>query len=152
MLPTTPLLDRSRSQPRGSVRSQTYVALVSGLTLVGALIATADTARALDPSRALTQYIHRIWHTQQGLPPGTIFAIRQPQDGYLWLATQTGLFRFDGVQFTAVRDADNQLLASAWVRDLREDADDSDWIATDGAGLIRWHDGVATQFTVADGL
>src|SRR5437016_3994012 len=127
LMPRTLLLHGSSVRPHGSRRSKIYAALIAGLTLGFVLVAPRNQAHALDPNRALTQYIHRIWHTQQGLPQGTIFAIRQPDDGYLWLATQTGLFRFDGVQFTAVRDADNQLLASAWVRDLREDAERNDW-------------------------
>ena len=31
--------------------------------------------------------------------PGPVRAIAQTPDGYLWLATNTGLFRFDGIRF-----------------------------------------------------
>jgi ligand-binding sensor domain-containing protein len=59
----------------------------------------------LDPSRALTQYVHRIWQVPQGLPQAAIYSIWQTRDGYLWLGTQTGLVRFDGVRFTTFDSA-----------------------------------------------
>ena len=69
----------------------------------------ACSAFALDPSRSLTQYVHRIW--QEGLPQGTIYSILQTQDGYLWLGMQTGLVRFDGVRFTSPNELrPNELL------------------------------------------
>jgi ligand-binding sensor domain-containing protein len=34
------------------------------------------------------------------LPQNTVFAIAQTRDGYVWLATQEGLVRFDGIRFT----------------------------------------------------
>ena len=55
---------------------------------------------ALDPRKALTQYIHDVWQTEQGLPQNAVEALCQTRDGYLWLGTQEGLVRFDGVRFT----------------------------------------------------
>jgi signal transduction histidine kinase/ligand-binding sensor domain-containing protein len=116
-----------------------------------ALLACAP-AFALEPSRALTQYVHRIWQMQQGLPEGTIYSICQTPDGFLWLGTQSGLVRFDGVQFTTIRDAGGTSLENIWVRDLLPDQHDGLWLATDDAGLIHLQDGVARAFTTRDGL
>ena len=55
---------------------------------------------ALDPSRSLTQYFHRVWQIQPGLPQASIYCVLQTQDAYLWLGTQLGLVRFDGVRFS----------------------------------------------------
>src|SRR5262245_46895266 len=68
------------------------------------ILSLSLSAHALDPSRTLTQTIHRIWQTQQGLPQGTIYCVYQTRDRHLWLGTKTGLVRFDGVQFTVIRD------------------------------------------------
>ena len=53
---------------------------------------------ALDPGRSLNQFHHTAWTAKDGVP-GQITALAQTKGGYLWLATQTGLFRFDGLRF-----------------------------------------------------
>src|ERR1051326_4263537 len=54
---------------------------------------------ALDPARGITQYVHRSWRIQEGLPESSIYAIHQTRDGYVWLGIEEGLVRFDGVRF-----------------------------------------------------
>jgi ligand-binding sensor domain-containing protein len=78
--------------------------LRAGLAL--ALVALSQHAYALDPARKLTQYVHRIWQVQQGLPQAWIDSIVQTHDGYLWLGTQSGLVKFDGVRFTTIDEMD----------------------------------------------
>src|SRR5258706_9857385 len=58
-----------------------------------------STAHALDPRRAVTQYRHQLYTTEDGLPSSTVSHIAQTPDGYLWLGTYDGLARFDGVRF-----------------------------------------------------
>jgi ligand-binding sensor domain-containing protein len=53
----------------------------------------------LDPTRYLSQYGHTAWRLQDGAFAGAPDAIAQTTDGYLWLGTQSGLLRFDGVRF-----------------------------------------------------
>ena len=70
-----------------------------------ALLVLAITARqgfALDPNRRLSQYGHNAWRIQDGFLPGPVqqFGFAQTGDGYLWISTRTGLFRFDGVRLT----------------------------------------------------
>src|SRR6266545_4407578 len=65
-----------------------------------ALLLNNDIAFCLDPAKAITQYAHQVWTTQDGIPQNSVRAFAQTNDGYLWLATQAGLARFDGVQFT----------------------------------------------------
>ena len=54
----------------------------------------------LDPQKPITQYVHDVWQIDQGLPQNSVMAMAQTRDGYLWLGTQEGLARFDGVHFT----------------------------------------------------
>jgi ligand-binding sensor domain-containing protein len=48
---------------------------------------------------ALPTYQFDRWQTDEGLPQSTVTSIAQTRDGYLWLGTQNGLVRFDGVNF-----------------------------------------------------
>src|SRR5437762_9397199 len=59
--------------------------------LVLALVALSPHAYALDPGRTLTQYVHRIWQVQHGLPQAWIDSIVQTRDGYPWACTPNGL-------------------------------------------------------------
>jgi len=55
-------------------------------------------AFALDPSLDISQYAQNTWRNRDGFPRDIIHAIAQTPDGYLWLGTEFGLFRFDGVR------------------------------------------------------
>ena len=70
------------------------------------------TALGLDPNHKLTQYLHRTWQTQAGLAQASIYVVTQTHDGYLWVGTQSGVVRFDGVEFKPVR----ALQEKAWAK------------------------------------
>ncbi|HLI83736.1 MAG TPA: two-component regulator propeller domain-containing protein [Bryobacteraceae bacterium] len=116
------------------------------------LVFSAALVWAVDPNRALTQYSHRIWQTQQGLPEGAIRALHQSGDGYLWLGMDHGLFRFDGVRFSTPGELLSTALANASVRQIVEDAQQNIWVATNGAGLFRWRGADLVQFSTQNGL
>lgn len=122
------------------------------LVLLGGALAVVAPIYALDPSLALTQYIHRIWQVTQGLPQAAIYSIWQTHEGYLWLGTQTGLVRFDGVRFTTFDNPNVPALKNAWVGNLLEDQQHNLWIGTNDVGLFRLRDGVVKRFSFADGL
>jgi ligand-binding sensor domain-containing protein len=62
------------------------------------LLASSPFAFALDPSLDVSQYAHTSWKTREGFPKAAIYSIAQTPDGYLWLGTEVGVFRFDGVR------------------------------------------------------
>ena len=72
----------------------------SVLLILAGLFSFVGVAQALDPHKAITQYIHTVWGADNGLPTGNSMVIAQTGDGYLWIGTFNGLFRFDGVTFT----------------------------------------------------
>jgi ligand-binding sensor domain-containing protein/signal transduction histidine kinase len=117
-----------------------------------AVLASAGRADALDPTRTLSQYVHRIWQVQQGLPQATIYSIVQTHDGYLWLGTQTGLVKFDGERFTTVDELDGIPLKDVWITELIEDDQGTLWIGTNHAGLVKVQRGKARRFGQEDGL
>ncbi len=63
------------------------------------LLSRSRSLEALDPRKALTQFARDAWTSDQGLPQNSVNAIVQSPDGYLWLATQEGVARFDGARF-----------------------------------------------------
>ena len=77
--------------------------------------------------------IIRSWRTEAGLPQNSVNAIVQSRDGYLWLGTQDGLARFDGVRFKSFDFKDG--LPGVRINVLLEDHEGTLWIGTDGSGL-----------------
>ena len=73
--------------------SRRWLPLGLGILLVGAQ------ALALDPSKTVFQYNIQTWNRQNGLPFNRISSIVQTPDDYLWMGTQNGLIRFDGIDF-----------------------------------------------------
>jgi len=64
-------------------------------------VALAPPSLALDRDKLISQFTHTSWSARDGIP-GPVRAIAQTPDGYLWLGTEAGLYRFDGLRFVAV--------------------------------------------------
>jgi ligand-binding sensor domain-containing protein len=114
--------------------------IVSALCLA---VAFTRVACAIDPDRAMSQYIRERWGTEQGFPRGPVYAISQSDDGYLWIGTQAGLVRFDGLNFRLVREAPG-LSNGESVLGLMPDRYGNLWIRLEGSTLLRYRDGVST--------
>ena len=109
-------------------------------------IAAATAAFALDPRVALTQYGHRAWSTDDGLPQSTLQAIAQTPDGYIWVGTQNGLERFDGVHFAPPDNASRA--RNVFVFALLVDRRGTLWVGSTGQqSLFTYSDGFFTPVT-----
>jgi len=102
-------------------------------------------AVGLDSSRKISQYGHNMWRIQDGYLPATPEAIAQTSDGYLWIGTDAGLVRFDGVRFVPWTSPKGEKLPSDLILYLLGASDGSLWIGT-GKGLARWKGGALTTY------
>ncbi len=77
---------------------------------------------------------------EEGLSQGTVNEILQDSGGFLWIATQDGLNRYDGYRFEVYQHdpEDPASLPGSWILALAEDAAGDLWIGTEGGGLARW--------------
>lgn len=90
------------------------------------------------------------WNREPGMPAGAISALAQTADGYLWLAGENQLARFDGTRFVAW---DLETVAGGGeVTCLMGDSNGSLWIGTRDRGLIRQVNGRFETITTAAGL
>jgi signal transduction histidine kinase/ligand-binding sensor domain-containing protein/DNA-binding response OmpR family regulator len=118
--------------------------------LLFSLLGLMSTAWCLDPNKPISQYVHTMWGSEQGLPQNSIQALLQTRDGYLWIGTQEGLVRFNGVEFKVFNKANTDEIRHNDVRVLYQDRDGALWIGTFGGGLVQYHN---KQFTtVQQGL
>ncbi|WMS85661.1 diguanylate cyclase [Pleionea litopenaei] len=102
--------------------------LIGFLTLLILLLCQATAA--LDPTKRFDQYVIDTWSIEQGLPQITVSAILQDRDHYLWVATQAGLARFDGVQFRTYSADNTPAIRGNFIQDLLLDRQGQLWIAT----------------------
>src|SRR4051795_10150256 len=91
------------------------------------LVAAPHALFALDPQRAMSQYVYERWGVERGFPAGPVYAIAQSDDGYLWIGSRAGLVRFDGFEFRLMR-SEAGLLHRESVLGLTLDRDGSLWI------------------------
>ncbi|MGE5342574.1 MAG: two-component regulator propeller domain-containing protein [Candidatus Omnitrophota bacterium] len=97
--------------------------------------------KALDPGRKITQYRFHVWNMESGLPDNDVLALVQTRDGYLWIGTQDGLVRFDGLSFQLYTKENVAQLKDNQIRALYEDDHGYLWIGTSSGGLTRYKDG-----------
>ncbi len=129
------------------IRSRSSFAILAAIL---SLVAVAP-VRGLGTQRKLSQFGQQTWGSDSGLPQNTVHSVVQTRDGFLWIATEAGLVRFDGIRFRVYDTENTPQFRSDIISDLREGSDGSLWISTTG-GLVRERGGGFTLFGVADGL
>lgn len=124
---------------------------LAGLLCALLLALLACPARSQDRAIPSQQHFgHQGWSTEDGLPQNSVHAILQSRRGYLWIATEAGLARFDGVSFTTFRQETTPALPSDDIACLAEDAAGDLWIGASD-GLVRFHAGAFTRVNLAVG-
>ena len=99
---------------------------------------------ALDPSLDVSQYAHTAWTARDGFSVGAVFAMAQTPDGYLWLGSEFGLYRFDGVYPVPWQPPAGQQLPNKPYA-LLATRDGNLWIGT-FEGLVSWTGGKLTYY------
>src|SRR5262245_23933818 len=122
-----------------SVHRRRRVFVCRCVLLLGVLLASSPSF-ALDPALTIVQYAPTAWRSRDGFTEGVIRSITQTPDGYLWLGTELGLLRFDGVRAIPWRPDSDQLLPSTQIMTLLSSRDGTLWIGT-ARGLASWKGG-----------
>jgi signal transduction histidine kinase/ligand-binding sensor domain-containing protein len=119
-------------------------------TALGVLL-LCPCAFALDPALDVSQYAHTSWKIREGFSKGRIQNIAQTPDGYLWLGTEFGLLRFDGVRNVPWQPPPDERLPSSNITRLVAARDGTLWIGT-WKGLASWRAGKLIQYPEFAGL
>lgn len=100
----------------------------------------------------LSDYYVSTWSEKDGLP-ASIRSLEQGAEGDLWLGTETGLVRFDGLRFVPFERLNPGRIPAGAVTALLRARDGSLWVGLNGRGSIaRFHDGRVTTFSESDGI
>jgi signal transduction histidine kinase/ligand-binding sensor domain-containing protein/DNA-binding response OmpR family regulator len=107
---------------------------------------------ALDPHKRITQYDVRIYKAGDGLPMNDLKDVFQDSNGYLWLACQEGLARFDGARFVLFDKSNLAGLRENFIWDIAEDWEGKLWFGAQGGGASRYDGTTISTFDTSDGL
>lgn len=143
--PGQPLCSRAGSAfPRTSRRRPGF-----GFLVLLLLLGTRLAAWAQDPTPV--DMLYRFWNTRDGLPHDHVRDLVRTRDGFLWIATDGGLSRFDGLTFKSYGLRDG--LGAIAVLSLLEADDGALWISTTGGGIsVLRHGRIERTYTQTDGL
>ena len=83
------------------------------------------------------QFSFERFSIEDGLSSSTINSIIQDKKGFLWIATENGLNRYDGYSFKVYlhNPDDSSSLSQNFIWSLAEDKDGFIWAGTEGGGL-----------------
>src|SRR5882724_6020033 len=98
------------------------------------------------------QYRIDSWNADNGLPQNPVNKVLQSRDGFIWLATFSGLVRYDGATFQIFNTVNTSGMKSSRFTGLFEDDDGNLWAPTEGQGLTLYREHTFTTFTTENGL
>ena len=112
-------------------------ALIGALLAASGLVPRAEAALPVAPARPM--YFEHLT-MRDGLSQSVVEGFLQDSQGYLWLATESGLDRYDGNSLRVYRRerGNPHALASDYIWTIAEDARADLWLATDGGGVAHW--------------
>lgn len=102
------------------------------------------TPQSVDGGQELRNFHHTAWSSESGL--GAVFDIQQSRDGYLWLTTSKGVFRFDGVRFEPADAITAGAAQNAELNSVFVASSGDVWFRTRAPGLLLWKDGKLSAF------
>lgn len=120
-----------------------WIGIASGMFL------PSVAAGALAP--LLADYSQTAWGPQDGAPSDVV-QFAQTTDGWLWLASAEGLFRFDGVRFERKDVIHGQRLYANSLVGLLATPDGALWIGHRRGGVTQVKDGRMTVYKPGEGL
>lgn len=113
---------------------------------------STDSAKSSKPAKTVEPALIRDrWISEDGLPQNSVVGLTQAIDGYLWIGTQEGVTRFDGVNFKTYKEISDWAGQNIFTSALLASIDGSMWVGT-REGLNKIRRDSFTRYTRADGL
>lgn len=115
------------------------------------LLAVSVPAVCIDRDRRLEQLYHTAWTAKDGAP-GDITSLAQTTDGYLWIGTKRGLFRFDGIHFVLINTFPAEGYSAPHVLSLLAVPDGGLWIGYSRRAVSLFRNGKFTTYSKMNGF
>lgn len=138
---------KSRERVLGAPDLGLICAMRSPLCALFIAAAALGSSLALDPSRPPHEAFVERWTKRDGLRSNSIKELEVTPDGYLWIGTETGLSRFDGVRFTHFDAARHPQLQGASVERMLRAGNGDLYLDTFG-GVLHFDGDIFRQVAV----
>lgn len=126
---------------------------IAAMLLLGGVLCGAVRGSETRPLEPGSPYVVDVWKPADGLPGSSVLSLLQTHDGYLWVGTQYGMARFDGLHFTKYSGAEKAGLSGRPIVNLFEDSKSNLWVGTESAGItLIKNNGEVTNFPVVKGV
>jgi len=149
------LLRRRRTDFCGSGRCRISVSgpryIVRTLEVCLFLALACSCSAAFDSDRTIAQFAHTAWGPKEGAP-SPVAALAQTSDGYLWLGSTDGLYRFDGAVFERYQPQSGGPFPVHSVNSLLALPNGDLWIGFSSGGVSLLRHGNATSYGVREGV
>lgn len=136
--------DRRAESRNGRMGRPGFSACLLSLNVWFAPVGLADIPAC---ERELTQFQARAWRVDDGLPLDSVYALAQDRDGFIWIGTEEGLTRFDGVSFDYVDLGGAVAPSPKFITSLALDANARMLIGTGSAGVLAASNGQVEQLS-----
>ncbi len=117
------------------------------------MVVATSRAQTTIPADGIENYFNlRMWETAEGILPTSVRSITQTRDGYVWLAAQDSIVRFDGTRAVSFSQRNTGVLQNP-LRSLESFVDQSGrlWCSTADGKLYAFQNGQWREFTEAQG-
>ncbi|WP_433966354.1 ligand-binding sensor domain-containing protein [Tunturiibacter gelidiferens] len=94
---------------------------------------------------------HQAWSTENGLPQNSVHQVFQSTDGYIWIATEGGAARFNGIDFKIFSHETTPAITSDDICCFAQSHTGPLWIATSD-GLLKYSAGTVRRYSTANGI
>ncbi|NIA56840.1 diguanylate cyclase [Massilia sp. TW-1] len=130
-----------------------HISVVLAVIVLTALVLFAPASRAADAQEPWTDMAYPSFRHQAdtAFAFGTAFA--QDHAGFIWMGTQTGLVRWDGVRARRYRADANKpgFLPNGYIQAMLVDREGRLWVGTSAGGLARYDPGRDAFVTIGTG-
>jgi signal transduction histidine kinase/ligand-binding sensor domain-containing protein len=127
-----------------SLRKMVFLTLLAAASSAFALPFNAPQTKG--SGTELENFHHTAWSSDNAL--GAVSDIQQSADGYLWLTTSRGVFRFDGVRFQSADEVTGGATKNIEFASVFVSSSGDVWLRTRLPGLLLWRDGKLSTFPI----
>jgi ligand-binding sensor domain-containing protein len=125
---------KKKKENRYKKAYQKFISLIVASLLVCLFVVPVGETEAKDSFVA--EYVQTVYDQSNGIGSNEVKCIYQSSSGYVWVGTDTGLYRSNGTDFQSINLWDTDRTDVYSINCIMQDSEGRVWIGTDNYGLF----------------